>query len=287
MDSEQEYIRYLWYSTVEAEERGDKEGAARSTFILCHLITTQDIEAQQREINQRATQAIDKIWEGRQQPNLPRCVLAAMNELKDIGVWDGDRNSSYILATRALENYNKMERERVGYLTAKKAYKDASMDYSHTLTNLATNLIYKKLHPLQTNSRDPLEWYFPGAKLIEICKSNGVEITFPTLRKYQRLGLIPPPIRLGRKAHYSALSILRVLAIDRAKKNGKSLSQIKEVIDDLLKIQLNLFYSIFPPSRDWWADACSTMTFLTEEGSEYLVEHIFGDKPELLGKNND
>lgn len=213
-----------------------------------------------------------RVWDAEQQPNLARCIIALMEELKDTGLWDEETNSTYELANKASQSYDKAEKKRVEYLATKAAYRRAYDCYILDETKLAFNLISKFLDPLGETTLDPLKWYLTASGVIKVCKAKGVQITVPTLRKYQQLGLIPKPIRLGRKARYSLLTVLRVLIIDRGKKDRLTLTGMKATIEASLKATLAAYDDKYPGDRTQTEHECVSMSNLTISSFEKLYQ---------------
>lgn len=233
----------------------------------------------QKVLKQAIDMTIGKLVEARgkvelaeKQPKLPQVVLATMDELRDIGYWKKTSNSTYDLADTALKSYKQAEKNRVEYLAAKKAYSKALSDYIDKATELARNLVIKQLQPLEVTARDPLAWYLAVSKLIKATREAGFELSVPTLRKYQSFGLIPKPLRLGRKSYYSILTIERLAIIDHLKGHGIKLSDMKETIGAILKERIDKCYWMYAADRGASEVAYGTMAYLTDDANEWYFK---------------
>lgn len=255
-----------WQRFDKAVREGDKEEASRIAREVEDAISREDIHKRADETRLLIKNAIDNIWQSKRQPDLAICVLATMNELKEIGFWKGEKNSSYELATKALQHHSRAEKKQADYRGTRKAFENVQLE------ELAINLIHKFLSPFQNDTHDPLWWFLDSSRVVDICKEMGVELTIHTLRKYQSRHLVPRPIRLGRKAHYSLLTPFRVCVIDDLKKHGAKLADIKEAVNDRLKAMLNGSCIVPPQDRSLLQDACVGMTYLTNIQSEKIVQ---------------
>lgn len=258
--------------------KSHKEGTKEETERLVDELTAANFEHNPNFPDDAA----DHIWNqlestakrrfrSRKLPNLPLCVLATMEELKDTGVWDGKPNSTYIAATTALESYEAAEKKRVEYLSIKAGYDKAMGDYLIKRHKLVFNISIKFLEPFSGSSKDPLKWYLTMQELIDMCKLANRVITIPAIRKYQSLGLIPKPIRIGRTARYSLMTVLRISIIDELKKQGVALKDMEKSIRKSLKATVQVYYEKFPADWSSFEQAIDSMTNLTGEAPEQLV----------------
>lgn len=261
---DQERFRKLW-EKLDSTQPADREELARFVEDSLPLAVN--------ESRRNVEEVFKNIPSGIQLPNLARCVLAIMEELKAIGEWDGKQNTTYETAREASRLHSITETKRVKYLAAKAIYEKARVEYEDRITELVANLTLKTLSPLTKTQFDPLEWFFTGEKIIEL---SGIKVSFSTLRRYQKQGLIPKPIRLGRKAYYSLLTIMRIKIIDKLKSEGYVLSDIRGTLEPSLKAFINKSKNKFPPDRRWWEDILVIMT---------LIIHLEESVKEVLSKN--
>lgn len=224
------------------------------------------------------TKATRKMEQGEQQPNIARCVLATMEELKGMGYWDGAENTTYTEALNTLEAYKKLEKKRGEYLARKSAYLAAIDEYTAAKVFLATNLVGKYLDPLGNNIADPMAWYLTATELIDLCHNTlKIDIKLPTLRKYQSLGLIPKPIRLGRNSRYSLLTFLRIAIIQEMKKRGLKLKELEGTIEaDLKEILEELEKMVLLKKGSSTEKAIYKMTLLTDPLFEDSMKELMG-----------
>ncbi|TET42386.1 MAG: MerR family transcriptional regulator [Dehalococcoidia bacterium] len=215
----------------EAHDKGDTAEVHRLVDELKPFYTDmlQDMSRQVKE----AASRIEK------QPNLARCVASVVEEFEAIGIGNRKDNSSYALATQASTAYEQMEEARVRHVSAKKIYEEASDRYEVTTLDLTVNLILRHLEPTREGMDNPLKWFLPASQIIELARDGlDLNITLPTLRKYQALGLVPAPIRLGRRGHYSMTTLLRLTLIKRYQAEGRTLADMKKVLDKELAIMV-------------------------------------------------
>lgn len=263
---DQKRFRKLW-EKLYSMQPADREDFAR------FVEDTLPLERLINESRRNVEEVFKNIPSGIQLPNLARCVLAIMEELKAIGEWDGRQNTTYETAGKTSRLHSIAETKRVQYLAAKTIYERARAEYEDEMMQLVVNLTLKTLSPLTKTESDPLEWFLTGEEIIEL---SGINISFSTLRRYQKQGLIPKPIRLGRKAYYSLLTIHRIIIIDKLKREGYILSDIKGALEPSLKALINKKKNKFPPDRTWWEDTLVIMTWiiLLEES----VKEIYSNK---------
>lgn len=265
----------LWQRYTKANREGNDEEASRIAKELLKegALSEDDMRKVEEKLGRQMEEARKKVLEGKQRPNLARCVEAAMQELKTIGLWDGEYNTTYDIASATLAAYAKAEKGRVKYLAAMKAWRRVFHDYITLEVGLAYNLVFKMLSPLEEKtSRNPLDWFFNSEEIIELCKNNGVKLSISSLRGYQKIGLIPKPIRLGRKAKYSILTVLRILMIHFGTERGEKLKDIKKIIDPMLRHRLGEWSDIYSDDTNWFHDACGSITFLSKPSYETLLK---------------
>lgn len=115
--------------------------------------------------------------------------------------------------------------------------------------------LYERLYaPVSGSAADPISWFMSRDDFLARARRFfGVEIPYTTLRHYQRLGLIPKPLRLGRggKAYYSVLSLVRLMMISSF--GGRfSLSELAKVLPDLFPQYLEAMMPQFQERKDVW-----------------------------------
>lgn len=259
--------REEWQRLQEAVKRGDNAEIDRA--IIKHVAGIDWAETEET-IAKRQRFTLDRLLaEAKQWPNIPLCVKATMDDLREMGLWEQETNPTYDLATSALADWRRLERKRLEYLSAKRSYEESWFPYATNIINLAKNLVYLGADPLSGSSGDPIQWFVPGSKVVKIFQEEAFQkaapeakITLPTLRKYQRLGLIPKPIRLGRYAHYSVLTIYRIIAIIHCKEQGIKLSDMKPHIDRTIQAMVEFIGEEFPDDRLNIENAISTMMWI-------------------------
>ncbi len=223
---------------IKAREKALATNDERGMRQLFLEIGEDELRADIKETGKLLKKTLQRIPRGNQSPILPQCVYSIMEELREIGVWNGSSNTTYDQAIKALWSYE-----------------NAKDNYQDSLTKLALNLVFKYSLPFNDTSRDPLGWFLERGEIVRLCNHRGIKISLRTLSTYQKQGLIRPPIRLGRKAHYSFLTVFRIITATDYKKSGHKLLDIKDVLNGTLQAMLEEFYKKFPDSRLFFEDA--------------------------------
>lgn len=216
-----------------------------------------------RDVIRQIDRTRQKAWEVKKLSTLPMFVITAMAELEELGM--GKLTDTFGYAIDAAKIFYKLEKKRVEYVAAQRAYFEQFYAYLDKEENLLiANLVQKHLEPMLGTPRDPLGWFMIAPEVIELCRLNGVALTLSTLRKYQALGLIPKPIRIGRVAGYSVLTAFRTLAIGLLKKKGAKLSDMPELIEGSMRLLLNNIKDVLPKQRTWGEEAVVAMLNLMD-----------------------
>ena len=230
---------------------------------------------------ERVEDSLEATLSGEQHPDIAKRVLSTLQELSDIGYWQDESNSTKEIASCCLDDYNVLEKRRVEFLSAKKAYETAEFSYNETACKLSANLTLKGLDPQKGTAYNPLKWFLTGKELVSFCRRAkahppgegdmpfATDLTVRTLRRYQSLKLIPKPIRLGHKGYYSFLTVLRLAIIQGFKREGYKLAEIKkDDIDKSLKKTLAGYLSTPDENRNWYERVCASMVWLVDASSE-------------------
>ena len=200
------------------------------------------------DIPDRLQDYIKNLTEDPYQPTLTGAVLNTLEILDNVGLWKEpkSKNSTAVIAVVAVDAYTKMLKRISQYRSAQKAASQAYDEWLASEKLLARNLVYKGLEPLKGTDSDPLNWYRPTSVLLKTYKSiAGKPLSQRVLNKYQAAGLIPPPIRIGRQAYRSFITLIFLNTIEWTKRQGIKLSdpRMKEQVYSLVNSYLSL-----PPS---------------------------------------
>jgi hypothetical protein len=258
-DGDYEKRKNQWNRFVENWEKALATDNQQEMVRLFLEIGKDEIRADLEETGRLLIQTVQRIPEVHEPPTLPHYIHSIMEELRDIGVWNGSSNTTYDRAIKALWSYENDEE-----------------NYWNDLTKLSLNLTFKYILPFSSTARDPLKWFLERGDIINLCNHMGVNISPRTLRAYQGQGLIRPPVRLGGKAHYSFLTVFRILSAADHKRSPQMVSA-RDMVNGTLKTMLGEFFKKFPDDRKPFEDAGAAMLNIVklEYGTRFVEDELW------------